>query len=174
MGWTHDRAEVQTLKRVYGGLVKTFLIFCLFLSLSLSPALTLANEGTIPEPVLPLLFHDIAFTPQAEVVSIQLGLSDWGNGIVAAELTWQGLSAGESITLTYDATDTIYATANTTWLVSEITAPTGTWILRQVYARDGQGRELNLFFLGDDHSFTVPDETAPLPLYTLYFPQVSN
>jgi hypothetical protein len=133
-----------------------------------------ANEGTIPEPVLPLMFHDVAFTTQAEAVSVQLGLSDWGNGIVAAELTWQGISAGESITLTYDATDTIYATSNTTWLVNEITEPPGTWTLRQVYARDGQGRELNLFFLGDDHSFTIPDETAPLPLYTLYFPQVSN
>jgi hypothetical protein len=133
-----------------------------------------ANEGTIPEPVLPLLFHDIAFTPQAEVVSIQLGLSDWGNGIVGAALTFESLSAQDSITLTYGATDAIYATANTTWLVNEITATPGTWILRQVYARDGQGRELNLFFLGDDHSFTIPDETAPLPLYTLYFPQVSN
>jgi hypothetical protein len=142
--------------------------------LSLSPALTLANEGTIPEPVLPLLFHDIATTPQGETVSVQLGLSDWGNGITAAALTWQGLSAGDSITLTYDATDTIYATSNTTWLVNEITAAPGTWTLRQVYARDGQGRELNLFFLGDDHSFTIPDESAPLPLYTLYFPQVSN
>jgi hypothetical protein len=133
-----------------------------------------AHEGTIPEPILPLMFHDIATTPQGAVISVQLGLSDWGNGIVAAELTWLGLSAGDSITLTYDATDTIYATSNTTWLVNEITAPPGTWQLRQVYARDGQGRELNLFFLGDDHSFTVPDETAPLPLYTLYFPQVSN
>jgi hypothetical protein len=154
--------------------MKTLIIFYLFLSLSLSPALTLANEGTIPEPVLPLLFHDIAFTPQAEAVSVQLGLSDWGNGVTGATLTFQSLSAQDSITLTYDATDTIYATSNTTWLVNEITAPTGTWILRQVYARDGQGRELNLFFLGDDHSFTVADESAPLPLYTLYFPQVSN
>jgi hypothetical protein len=150
------------------------IIFCLLILVSLSPALVLANEGTIPEPVLPLLFHDIATTPQGETVSVQLGLSDWGNGITAAALTWQGLSAGDSITLTYDATDTIYATSNTTWLVNEITAAPGTWTLRQVYARDGQGRELNLFFLGDDHSFTVPDETAPLPLYTLYFPQVSN
>jgi hypothetical protein len=133
-----------------------------------------ANEGTIPEPVLPLLFHDIAFTPQPEAVSIQLGLSDWGNGITAAALTFESLSAGDSITLTYGLTDAIYSTANTTWLVNEITAAPGTWILRQVYARDGHGRELNLFFLGDDHSFTVPDESAPLPLYTLYFPQVSN
>jgi hypothetical protein len=39
-----------------------------------------ANEGTIPEPVLPLMFHDVAFTTQAEAVSVQLGLSDWGNG----------------------------------------------------------------------------------------------
>jgi hypothetical protein len=154
--------------------VKTLIIFCLIFALSLSPALTLANEGTIPEPVLPLLFHDIAFTPQPEAVSVQLGLSDWGNGVAEAELIFQSLIAGESITLTYDVTDAIYSTANTTWLVSEITAPTGTWTLRQVYARDGQGRELNLFFLGDDHSFTVPDESAPLPLYTLYFPQVSN
>jgi hypothetical protein len=152
----------------------TALLLGLILTFYASSRVTLAHEGTIPEPVLPLMFHDIAATPTGEAVSVQLGLSDWGNGIVAAELTWQGISAGESITLTYDATDTIYATANTTWLVSEITAPTGTWILRQVYARDGQGRELNLFFLGDDHSFTVPDETAPLPLYTLYFPQVSN
>jgi hypothetical protein len=133
-----------------------------------------ANEGTIPEPVLPLMFHDVAFTPQAEAVSVQIGLSDWGNGITGATLTFQSLSAQDSITLTYDVTDAIYSTANTTWLVNEITAPTGTWILRQVYARDGQGRELNLFFLGDDHSFTIPDESAPLPLYTLYFPQVSN
>jgi hypothetical protein len=154
--------------------MRTCIIFCLLMLLSLSPALTLANEGTIPEPVLPLLFHDIATTPQGETVSVQLGLSDWGNGITAAALTWQGLSAGDSITLTYDATDTIYATSNTTWLVNEITAAPGTWTLRQVYARDGQGRELNLFFLGDDHSFTIPDESAPLPLYTLYFPQVSN
>jgi hypothetical protein len=154
--------------------MRTCIIFCLLMLLSLSPALTLANEGTIPEPVLPLLFHDIATTPQGETVSVQLGLSDWGNGITAAALTWQGLSAGDSITLTYDATDTIYATSNTTWLVNEITAAPGTWTLRQVYARDGQGRELNLFFLGDDHSFTIPDESAPLPLYTIYFPQVSN
>jgi hypothetical protein len=133
-----------------------------------------ANEGTIPEPVLPLLFHDIAFTPQPEAVSVQIGLSDWGNGITAAALTFESLSAGDSITLTYGLTDAIYSTANTTWLVNEITAAPGTWILRQVYARDGHGRELNLFFLGDDHSFTVPDESAPLPLYTLYFPQVSN
>jgi hypothetical protein len=150
------------------------IVFCLFILVSLSPALTLANEGTIPEPVLPLLFHDIAFTPQAEAVSVQIGLSDWGNGIAEAELTFQSLSAQDSITLTYDVTDAIYSTANTTWLVNEITAPPGIWILRQVYARDGQGRELNLFFLGDDHSFTVPDESAPLPLYTIYFPQVSN
>jgi hypothetical protein len=150
------------------------IIFCLLILVSLSPALVLANEGTIPEPVLPLLFHDIATTPQGEVISVQLGLSDWGNGIVAAELTFQSLSAGDSITLTYDVTDTIYSTSNTTWLVSEITAAPGTWTLRQVYARDGQGRELNLFFLGDAYSFTVPDEAAPLPLYTLYFPQVSN
>jgi hypothetical protein len=154
--------------------VKVIIVFCLILLLSLSPALLLAHEGTIPEPVLPLLFHDIATTPQGETVSVQLGLSDWGNGITAAALTWQSLSAGDSITLTYDVTDAIYSTANTTWLVNEITAAPGTWTLRQVYARDGQGRELNLFFLGDDHSFTVADETAPLPLYTLYFPQVSN
>jgi hypothetical protein len=149
-------------------------VFCLFILVSLSPALTLANEGTIPEPVLPLLFHDIAFTPQAEAVSVQLGLSDWGNGVAEAELRFQSLSAQDSITLTYDVTDAIYSTASTTWLVNEITATPGTWALRQVYAIDGQGRELNLFFLGDDHSFTVADETAPLPLYTIYFPQVSN
>jgi hypothetical protein len=154
--------------------VKAIIVFCLIISLALSPALTLANEGTIPEPVLPLLFHDIAFTPQAEVISVQLGLSDWGNGITEAAITFQSLSAGDSITLTYGLTDAIYSTANTTWLVNEITAPPGTWTLRQVYARDGQGRELNLFFLGDDHSFTVADESAPLPLYTIYFPQVSN
>jgi hypothetical protein len=154
--------------------VKAIIVFCLFLSLALSPALTFANEGTIPEPVLPLLFHDVAFTSTDEAVSIQLGLSDWGNGITGAALTFQSLSAQDSITLTYGATDAIYSTANTTWLVNEITAPAGTWILRQVYARDGQGRELNLFFLGDAYSFTVPDETAPLPLYTIYFPQVSN
>jgi hypothetical protein len=152
----------------------TALLLGLILTFYASSRELSANEGTIPEPVLPLLFHDIAFTPQPEAVSVQIGLSDWGNGIVAAELTWQGLSAGDSITLTYDATDTIYATSNTTWLVNEITAAPGTWTLRQVYARDGQGRELNLFFLGDDHSFTIPDESAPLPLYTLYFPQVSN
>jgi hypothetical protein len=133
-----------------------------------------AHEGTIPEPILPLMFHDIATTPQGEVISVQLGLSDWGNGIVAATLHFQSLSAGDSITLTYDATNTIYATSNTTWLVNEITAAPGTWQLRQVYARDGQGRELNLFFM-DGYTFTVPEPdqpVAPLPLYTLYFPMI--
>ena len=132
--------------------MKTFLVFCLIFLLLLSPARLLAGEGTIPEPVYvpPLTFHDIAFTPD----TVQLGLNDYGRGIVTATVTLTGGSVQESITLT----QTIYSTANTSWLVAPL--PPGEWTLRQLYAQDTSGQELNIFF--------IPRQ------YFLYFPQVSN
>ncbi len=160
--------------------MRTFLIFCLFLSLSLSPAHLLAGEGTVPEPVLPLMFRDITFTPSGDTVGVQLGISDWDLGVDRATIYLLSLSAQDSITLTYDSTDAVFSTTNTTWLANEISATPGTWTLRQVYAKDGAGRELNLFFQGDIYSFTVAAPAAeepteePTPQHILYLPQVSN
>lgn len=137
--------------------MRTLIVFCLLLLLSYSPVW--AGEGTIPEPVLPLSFRDIAFTPD----SVQLGINDYGRGIVTAAVWLESSSALSTVTLT----NTIYSTANTSWLVAPITP--GEWTLRQVYAKDVSGNELNLFFIGP-----TAEAEAPEPERKLYLPQVSN
>ncbi len=124
--------------------------------------------GTIPAPVLPVGFHDVAFTPNGEAVSVQLGISDWDQGVDRAVLTFKQPGTNAIVTLGYVMTDTIYSTANTTWLTKDFTVGPGVWELRQVYAKDGIGRELNLFFVGAAYGFTVTDDRSPTCV--LYFP----
>ena len=137
--------------------MKAFIVFCLLILLASSPVW--AGEGTIPEPVLPLSFRDIAFTPD----SVQLGINDYGRGIVTATVWLESVSVQATVALT----QTIYSTVTTSWLVAPL-AP-GEWTLRQVYARDISGNELNLFFVGP-----TAEAEAPEPQRKLYLPQVSN
>jgi hypothetical protein len=139
--------------------MRVILVFCLLMLLSSSPVW--AGEGTIPEPVYvaPLVFHDIAFTGD----TVQLGINDYGRGIVTAAVWLESDSALSTVTLTH----TIYSTSNTSWLVAPIAA--GEWTLRQVYAKDEAGNELNLFFVGP-----TAEAEADEPQRKLYLPQVSN
>jgi len=90
---------------------------------------------------------------------VQLGLNDYGRGITTATVYLVSGSARESVTLT----NTIYSTANTSWLVAPLPVA-GDWKLRQLYAKDGAGNELNVFFIA----------AAPKPQHFLFLPQVSN
>ena len=141
--------------------MKAFVALYLILILALSPSLALAGDGTIPEPYVgPLSFHDIAFAAKIA----QLGLNDYGRGIETATVYLDSNGVKESVTLT----QTIYSTANTSWLTAPLPR-TGEWKLRQLYAKDKEGNELNVFFIA----------AAPVPepaegKYKLYLPHVSN
>lgn len=141
------------------------IVICLSFFLFCFAGQAAGQAGTIP--VLPLGFHDIAFTPNGETISIQLGISDWDQGVQSAVLTFKELETGAIVTLSYAMVDEIYSTANTTWLTKDLTVDPGTWELRQVYAKDGAGQELNLFFIGTTYQFTVAGRS---PLFVLYFP----
>lgn len=141
------------------------IVICLSFFLFCFAGQAAGQAGTIPAPVLPLGFHDIAFTPNGETISVQLGISDWDQGVQSAALTFKHSATNEIVTLSYAMTDTIYSTTNTTWLTKDLTVGPGAWELSQVYARDGIGRELNLFFLGVRYGFTMPGG-----VFVLYFP----
>ena len=148
--------------------MKAFVALYLILILALSPSLALAGDtlsspkgdGTIPPYLPPLVFHDISFGPE----SVQLGLNDYGRGIETATVYLDSDGVKESFTLT----QTIYSTANTSWLTAPLPRK-GEWKLRQLYAKDKEGNELNVFFIA----------AAPVPepaegKYKLYLPHVSN